>query len=161
MGSVVVREAGSREDIAAVKRLFVEYAQSLDVDLCFQSFDKELTELPGAYAGESGRLLLAEIDGSAVGCVGLRKLSDGICEMKRLYVNPNGRGMRIGRLLADEIIGRGRRLGYERMRLDTLPTMQAAIGMYRALGFVEIEPYCNNPVPGALFLELQLTAKVD
>jgi ribosomal protein S18 acetylase RimI-like enzyme len=161
MGSTVIREAGTREDIAAVKRLFVEYAQSLNVDLCFQSFDEELAELPGAYAGESGRLLLAEIDGNAVGCVGLRKLSDGVCEMKRLYVNPNVRGMRIGRLLANEIIARGRQLGYERIRLDTLPSMQMAIGMYRSLGFVEIEPYCNNPVPGALFLELQLTAKVD
>ncbi len=161
MGSVVIREVGSPEDIATVKRLFVEYAQSLNVDLCFQSFDKELAELPGAYAGESGSLLLAEIDGNAVGCVGLRKLSDSICEMKRLYVNPDARGRQIGRLLVNEIIARGRQLGYERIRLDTLPFMQTAIGMYRSLGFGEIEPYYANPVPGALFLELRLKAKVD
>jgi ribosomal protein S18 acetylase RimI-like enzyme len=161
MGPVVIRDVGSREDIAAVKRLFSEYAESLGVDLCFQGFEKELAELPGAYAGESGSLLLAEVDGSAVGCVGLRRLSDGICEMKRLYVNPTLRGMRIGRLLADEIIARGRQLGYERIRLDTLPSMQTAISMYRSLGFAEIEPYCINPIPGALFLELRLGAKVD
>jgi putative acetyltransferase len=161
MGSIVIREAESPEDIAVVKRLFTEYAESLGIDLCFQGFEKELAELPGAYARESGRLLLAEIDGDAVGCVALRRLSDGICEMKRLYVNPNLRGLRIGRLLVNEIIARGRRIGYERMRLDTMPSMQTAIGMYRSLGFVEIEPYCNNPIPGALFLELRLNATVD
>jgi ribosomal protein S18 acetylase RimI-like enzyme len=161
MNSIVIREAGSPEDISEVKRLFSAYAESLGIDLSFQGFENELAELPGAYAGESGRLLLAEMDGTAVGCVGLRKLSDGICEMKRLYVNPDLRGMRIGRLLAGEIIARGRQLGYERIRLDTLPFMQRAIAMYRSLGFVEIEPYCNNPIPGTLFLELQLKSTVD
>ncbi len=160
MGPAVIRQVHSAEDIPEIRRLFLAYAESLDVDLCFQGFEKELAELPGAYASPSGCLLLAEVDGSAVGCVGLRKLSGAICEMKRLYVDPKLRGARIGKTLVDAILARGRELGYQRIRLDTLPSMQAAIAMYRSLGFREIEPYCNNPLPGALFLELDLTETV-
>src|SRR5437879_1951582 len=124
MGSIAIRDADWPEDIIEVKRLFAEYAESLDTDLCFQGFERELAGLPGAYAGPSGNLLLAEMDERAVGCVALRKLSGGICEMKWLYVNPSLRGLRIGRLLVNEIIGRGRQLDYERIRLDTPPSVQ-------------------------------------
>ena len=144
-------------DIERARSLFREYETSLGVDLCFQGFEQELAGLPGAYARPSGRLLLAVDDGRPAGCIALRPLGADGCEMKRLYVRPEFRGRRVGRLLAERLLAEARAIGYARMRLDTLPSMKEAIPLYRSLGFAEIGPYYANPVPGALFMERTLT----
>jgi putative acetyltransferase len=147
----------SAQQVTQARELFLEYAQSLGFSLCFQNFDKELAGLPGDYAPPAGRLLLAELDGQVVGCVALHKLEPGTCEMKRLYLRPSFRGKGLGRALADRIISEARQIGYKRMRLDTVePVMKDAVGMYQKLGFKEIDPYCSNPMPGTLYMELQL-----
>ncbi len=151
-------QAETPSQVAEARRLFIEYSEHLGLDLCFQNFEKELSELPGRYAPPEGRLFLAVIDESIAGCIGLRKIGDDrTCEMKRLYVRPEFRGLGIGRAMASKLIEEARIAGYERMRLDTLPAqMSEAIKMYRLLGFREIEPYYHNPVKGAMFMELTL-----
>ena len=157
LGTFAVCQAGSSAQIAAIRELFQEYAQSLGFSLCFQSFDKELAGLPGEYAPPEGRLLLATYEGTPAGCVALHKLDAGICEMKRLYVRPQFRGKGLGRALAERIIADAQQIGYKQLRLDTVePMMQAAVAMYRQLGFREIAPYRENPVEGALYMELEL-----
>jgi ribosomal protein S18 acetylase RimI-like enzyme len=151
-----ILEIETKGDLFEVRNLFEEYADSLGIDLDFQGFDEELAELPGEYGSPDGCLLLALWKGQVAGCVALRKFSPGICEMKRLYTKPQFRGLGIGRALCEEVIGWARRLGYERMRLDTLPSMEEAKGLYGSLGFREIEPYRFNPVEGASFMELTL-----
>ena len=152
-----VFQAETPAQISHARELFLEYAQSLGFSLCFQSFDKELADLPGKYAPPTGRLLLAEYEGELAGCVALRKLEDDICEMKRLYIRPQFRGKKLGRALADRIIAEARQIGYQRMRLDTVePIMKDAVAMYRKLGFREITPYTINPIEGALYMELEL-----
>jgi ribosomal protein S18 acetylase RimI-like enzyme len=132
--------------------LFREYAESLGVDLSFQGFDEELAALPAGYDA----LLVAHVGGEPAGCVGVRPLDRTTCEMKRLYVRPVARGAGLGRSLALRAIEQARALGYQRMRLDTLPSMAAARSLYRELGFAEIEPYRHNPIAGAAFMELRL-----
>jgi len=149
--------AESPTQIAQARELFLEYAQSLGFSLCFQNFDKELANLPGDYVPPDGRLLLAEYESQLAGCVALHKLSADICEMKRLYLRPQFRGKGLGRVLADRIIAEARQIGYQRMRLDTVePAMKDAVAMYRKIGFREIQPYCTNPIAGALYMELDL-----
>ena len=149
--------AESPRQIALARELFLEYRDSLGFNLCFQSFDEELAGLPGDYAPPDGRLLLAEYDGSLAGCVALHKLESHVCEMKRLYVRPQFRGKGAGRALAETIIWEARAVGYRRMRLDTVePVMQAAVAMYRRLGFTEIAAYRPNPIAGAMYMELEL-----
>lgn len=152
-----IAPASGAEDIAAARALFLAYAQSLDFSLCFQGFDEELAGMPGKYAPAArGALLLARVDGRAVGVVGLRELEPEIGEMKRLYIDPAGRGHKLGRRLTDAVLAEARRLGYRRVRLDTFPSMVAANRIYDALGFRDIPPYYDNPLPGARYRELEL-----
>ena len=146
-------DVAERDDVRALLR---EYAASLAFELDFQDFDRELAELPGAYAPPRGALLIARVDDRPAGCVALRPLADDICEMKRLFVQPSARGLGLGRRLATAVVAEARRLGYARMRLDTTPGMESAQALYAELGFVEIAPYTHNPVPSTRFLELEL-----
>jgi putative acetyltransferase len=140
-----------------IRELFLEYANSLGFSLCFQSFDKELADLPGDYASPEGRLLLASIGGEIAGCVALHKLESDICEMKRLYLRPKFRGHGLGRALVERVLSEARSIGYRRMRLDTVePVMRDAVAMYRRFGFREIAPYRENPIEGAMYMELEL-----
>ena len=148
--------AKTDKDLEIVRALLVEYVDSLGFDLVFQNFEEELRNLPGEYAAPEGCLLLAKYQGQPAGCVALRKLSDSICEGKRLYVRPQFRGLKIGRKLVEAIIAEARRIGYSSIRGDTVPSMQIAQALYASLGFKEIEPYCRNPVEGAKFIELKL-----
>jgi ribosomal protein S18 acetylase RimI-like enzyme len=143
-------------DVERAKELFLEYAASLGFDLDFQGFDEEVARLPGCYAPPSGRLLLAARGGESIGCVALRPLGTGVCEMKRLYVRPNRRGEGIGKMLAERIVREARRIGYETMRLDAIRDMHAAVRLYGSMGFREIAPYRFNPVEGAVYMELPL-----
>jgi ribosomal protein S18 acetylase RimI-like enzyme len=149
-------QAETPEQVEGARQLLREYEDSLGVSLCFQGFERELAELPGEYVPPRGRLLLALEAGQAVGCVALRRLADETCEMKRLYLRPGFRGRGTGRRLALAIIDEARKIGYHKMRLDTLPSMREAVALYESLGFKRIEAYCHNPIPGAVLMELKL-----
>jgi ribosomal protein S18 acetylase RimI-like enzyme len=151
-----IRPATWPRDLEVVRGLFSEYVESLDVDRYFQELEKELATLPGKYEAPAGRLLLAWREGQAVGCVALRPLDRGTCEMKRLYVRPQARGEQLGRRLAERVCAEAREAGYSRICLDTLPTMVSAQALYRSLGFVPVEPYVYDAVPGTRFLALDL-----
>lgn len=159
---MTIRATASPDDVATARALFVEYAASVSVDLCFQDFETELAELPGAYAPPAGGLLFAEHEGQVVGCVALRPLDPpSVAEMKRLYVRPPGRGQGAGRALTEAVLTLARRIGYDRVRLDTLPEMQDAQALYRRMGFRKIAPYRHNPTPGTVFMEFDLATGRD
>ncbi len=152
----------SAADLQEVVRLFKDYAASLGVDLAYQDFAAELAGLPGKYAAPAGELLLScDANGQPLGCVGLRPLpSATCCEMKRLYVSPRARGLGLGRALLEAIVREAKRIGYQEMRLDTLPSMTEAIALYRKSGFKPVEPYYATPVAGTLFLGRSLVHPV-
>jgi putative acetyltransferase len=155
--SMGVRQATTTDDIARARALFVEYAQWLKVDLCFQGFDNELKTLPGAYAAPRGRLLLAGAGEDAFACIALRPLDDaGLAEVKRLYVQPARRGERWGYRLAENLIAEARAIGYRELRLDTLDWMAPARALYGSLGFRERAAYYDNPLAGVVYMSLEL-----
>jgi GNAT superfamily N-acetyltransferase len=144
-------------DMDTVRELFREYETWLGVSLDFQGFDRELAGLPGEYAPPDGALLLALEGEQPAGCVALRLLEPGVCEMKRLYLRPAYRGAGRGRQLVEAILAEARSRGYQAMRLDTLPSRTGvAVALYRSLGFVDVAPYNDNPLPGVLHMELRL-----
>jgi len=152
-----IAPATTADDLTAIRALFQAYAEGLSIDLAYQDFAAELAGLPGKYAAPHGALLLARDDGGeALGCVALRPLGNGLCEMKRLYVATTARGTGLGAALMGAVITAARRLGYRAMRLDTLADMAAAQAMYAAAGFRPIAPYYDGAAPGTLFLELTL-----
>lgn len=152
-----IAPVASAADLDAARDLFQAYAASLPVDLGYQDFATELSTLPGKYGPPAGALLLArDRAGLAIGCVGLRPLAEGVCEMKRLYVDPAARGSGLGRALIEAVLAEAAQLGYREIRLDTLPTMSAAIAMYRRAGFEPIAPYYDAVPEGTLFLGRRL-----
>lgn len=148
--------AQTEEDYDIAKKLFIEYANSLGFDLSFQDFEEELANLPGEYVSPTGCLLIAVYKEQPVGCVALRKLSDGICEMKRLYVKEKFRRLGIGRALVEAVIDKARKIGYNYMRLDTVPSMEVARALYISVGFKKTDAYRYNPIEDAVFMELKL-----
>ncbi len=153
---ISVVPARAKKDLRQAKILFEEYAATLDFALDFQNFEEELAGLPGGYAPPEGCLLLALHRDQVAGCVALRKIDRDICEMKRLFVRPSFRTLGIGKALAQAVIQEAKKKGYTRMRLDTVPSMKEARALYGSLGFEPIPSYCHNPIPGAVFLELNL-----
>ena len=153
---LIVRDARTPDDVAAARELILEYQASLGVDLAFQHFADEIASLATTYGPPAGALLLATVNGVPAGCVGVRPLAPGCCEMKRLYVRPAARGHHLGRHLAERAMASARALGYTHMRLDTLPSMHGAQALYLTLGFYEIAPYRENPVAGTRYLEAAL-----
>ncbi len=152
--------AESEEQLVSIRELFLEYAASLGFSLCFQDFDKELARLPGEYGPPTGCLILAVVGSLPCGCVALHKLEEGICEMKRLYIKPEFRGKGFGKLLVNAVIDEAKKIGYSKMRLDTVPQMKEAINLYWKIGFKEIEPYRANPIDGALYMEMDLKLSI-
>jgi len=145
-----------KRDLLDARKLLIEYADWLNLDLSFQGFSEEIETLPGRYSPPEGALILARVDGVAAGCVALRKLSSLVCEMKRLFVRPSYRGMGIGKQLVARIIEEAIKRHYQFMRLDTLPLMKDARKIYQDMGFYPISPYYDNPIVGAEFMELNL-----
>lgn len=154
----VIRDAESAGDIAAARHLFEEYAASIGVDLCFQHFAEELAGLPGEYSPPRGCLLIATHGAQPVGCAALRALpgDDAIGEVKRLYVQPRGRGTGLGRRLAQAVIERARSIGYRELKLDTLERMVDARRLYEGVGFRRCAPYYVNPLPDVVYMALPL-----
>ncbi|MGH9405738.1 MAG: GNAT family N-acetyltransferase [Terriglobia bacterium] len=153
---VEIVPAASQDEIAEARRLFEEYGRSLSFSLCFQGFSEELASLPGAYAPPAGRLLLARVPEGFAGCVALRPIDAATGEVKRLYVAPEFRKKRIGRMMAERVIEEARKIGYAKLRLDTLTAMTEARSLYRSLGFYETAPYHASPLSGTVYMELVL-----
>ena len=152
-----IKQAANEDHIADARALFREYEAWLGMSLCFQNFEEEVASLPGKYAPPGGRLYVAYDGGSPVGCIALRGLEPGICEMKRLYLRDAARGKGVGVRLIERVIADARAIGYEKMRLDTFPPkMGKAVGLYEAHGFYEIPAYYDNPHGGVLYMEKTL-----
>ena len=152
--SIQIQPAYNRLDL--IRELFTEYTDMLGIDLTFQGFDEEIHTLPGKYALPKGRLYIAVCDDDLAGCIALRPLDEKCCEMKRLFVRPQFRGLKIGKLLIDTIIAEAKNMQYEYMVLDSLSSLEKAVSIYKSMGFCETEPYYNNPIPGAVYLRLDL-----
>jgi GNAT superfamily N-acetyltransferase len=151
---IEISQAENPEQIEETRKLFREYEAWLGLDICFQGFEEELANLPGKYAAPAGRLFLAFSGEKLAGCIALRKLEDGVCEMKRLFVRDDFRGQKIGIALIEKLIEEARVIGYSKMRLDTYPPKMAkAVKLYEAHGFYEIPPYYHNPYGETLFME--------
>lgn len=154
---ISIKQAETPEQIEEIRRLFREYELWLGLDLCFQGFESELAGLPGKYAPPAGRLFLAAVEGRPAGCIALRRLENGICEMKRLFLREDFRGLKLGNLLIEKLIDEARLEGYKIMRLDTLPDKMAkAVSLYESHGFREIPAYYHNPYGDTFFMELDL-----
>jgi N-acetylglutamate synthase-like GNAT family acetyltransferase len=151
--NTVYKKPETDEEISGAKKLIIAYIQWLNQDLSYQNIDDELNTFPKKYSDPEGAFLIAKENNEVIGCVGIRKLENSICEMKRLYVNDRYRGNGTGKKLVEMIIGEAKLKRYEKMRLDTLDTMKDALNIYRKNGFYEIEPYNNNPVDGVVYLE--------
>jgi putative acetyltransferase len=158
---VEIIQAKAPGQIEEIRALFREYERFLKVDLCFQDFEKELAGLPGKYGPPDGSLLIAVDGQETAGCVALRKIEEGVCEMKRLFVRPRFRGQGLGRLLAARIIGEAKALGYGIMWLDTLERLTEAMNLYESLGFEKRDSYYDNPLPGVVYWELDLSGRTD
>ncbi len=148
--------AKTEADFETARQLFQEYADTLETDLCFQGFQQELATLPTHYGAPAGALLLLQTDNKFVGCGGLRLLEPGVGEIKRLYLRKEARGQGWGKKLLEELVQTARSKNYQKLRLDTLPSMQAAIGLYQSIGFYEIAAYRFNPVEGVKYFQLDL-----
>lgn len=148
--------AATEEDYREARVLLREYEAEIEVDLCFQGFEEELDALERVYGPPGGIFFLLRQEGRIAGCVALKDLGGGVCEMKRLFLRPDFRGGGLGRRCAERIVRTAREMGYRAMRLDTLPAMRAAVALYRSMGFAEIAQYTENPLEGALFMELRL-----
>jgi ribosomal protein S18 acetylase RimI-like enzyme len=153
---LVIRAATSDFDLDRMRDLIREYSRGLGAHVCFSDLERELAGLPGEYASPAGALLLAEVESQAAGCVALRPLGEGICELKRLYVRPAFRGMGVARQLTLTALETARQAGYRLLRLDTLPTMEAAQRLYESLGFYDIPPYYENQIAGKRNMEVKL-----
>jgi GNAT superfamily N-acetyltransferase len=158
MTNAKIVSASTPSELALVRELLCEYAESHGLNLCFQNFDEELLTLPGKYAEPRGRLYLVFDGADAAACGALRMFNNHIAEMKRLYVRPQFRKRGYGRVLSEKLISEARTIGYNAIYLDTLSTMSAARALYAALGFVETDPYYDNPLPGVCYLKLELQA---
>lgn len=156
-----IKHAHTKTEIEAVRDLFREYEAFLKVDLCFQSFEEELAGLPGKYARPNGDLLIGLDGKKIIGCVAVRRLQNNVCEMKRLYVKPEARGTGLGKQLALRIIEVAKELGFSVMRLDTLDWLKEALYLYEELGFQKRDPYYENPLPGVVYLELDLMKRLN
>jgi putative acetyltransferase len=157
MDAVTITQAETVADIDVARTIFREYESWLGLDLCFQGFEQELKDLPGKYAPPAGRLYLARVGDEVAGVIALRRLEPGICEMKRLFLREEFRGMKIGQTLIERLVNDAREIGYTRMRLDTYPPkMGKAVRLYESYGFREIPAYYNNPTEGVLYMELEL-----
>ena len=159
---IEIINAETTEQIEDTRKLFREYETWFGLKLCFQNFDEEVANLPDKYAKPDGRLFLALVDGKLAGCIALRKLEDGICEMKRLFVKEGFRGQKVGIALIEKLIEEAKIIGYDKIRLDTYPPkMQKAVGLYESYGFYEISPYYDNPYRETLFMEKDLAVTSD
>ncbi|MEY4540324.1 MAG: hypothetical protein RLZZ306_2081 [Bacteroidota bacterium] len=144
------------DELEAVREIFIEYAEFLQIDLCFQDFEKELQTLNEIYFPPMGCIILAKVDKRVLGCVALKPIGEGVCEMKRLYVRPEARGEGLGKQLVEELINFAKKAGYKTMKLDTVSSLKEAIKLYQAKGFVKTEPYVYNPLSDVLYFELTL-----
>jgi ribosomal protein S18 acetylase RimI-like enzyme len=156
MLNIIIKQVEKPDEIENVKQLFLEYAESLNFDLCFQNFDEELQQLPGRYSPPEGRLLIALNDNKPAGCAALRKHNEHTCEMKRLYVKPEFRHFGLGKILVDKLLDEAKMIGYKKMILDTVPSMESARKIYESIGFKETKPYYYNPQPGTIFMSINL-----